>query len=50
MPHELELRADIPIDIRRNVIRITIADACIHAIIPIAARNQDSRISLVNLS
>lgn len=37
---ELDLGADIMIRIRRNVIRIPIADTCIQRIIPIAAGKQ----------
>jgi hypothetical protein len=34
---ELKVGADIPIGIRWSVIRILVADACIQAVIPIAA-------------
>lgn len=39
---ELKLRADIPIVIRRIVIRIELTDPCIDAIIPITACEKDT--------
>ena len=37
---ELEVRAVVPIRIRGDIVRIQIADSCIVAIIPIAARKE----------